>query len=88
LTSALQLATPANLRGRIIGLQTLASGVFGLALAPTLVPSLTQYLFHDRNAVGRSIATVVTITLVIAIGLQTWARRPLRQAVDAQERLP
>jgi MFS family permease len=85
LTTAMQLATPANLRGRIIGLQTLASGVFGLALAPTLVPSLTQYLFRDKQAVGLAIATVVTVTLLIAITLQSWARRPLRAAINAQE---
>ena len=88
LTTAMQLATPVNLRGRIIGLQTLASGVFGLALSPTLVPSLTQYVYRDKQAVGLSIATVITVTLLIAIVLQSLARRPLRDAVNAQEGLP
>jgi MFS family permease len=85
LTSAMQLATPPHLRGRITGLQTLASGIFGLALSPTLVPSLTQYLYRDKQAVGLSIATVVTVALVIAIILLFTARRPLREAIDAQE---
>ena len=85
LTTAMQLATPAELRGRITGLQTVTSGVFGLSLSPMLVPTLTQYVYRDRQAVGLSIVTVITGALLIAIVLQTVARRSLREAIDVQE---
>jgi MFS family permease len=88
LTTAMQLATPPNLRGRITSLQTLASGVFGLALAPMIVPSLTQYVFHDKLAVGYAIAAVITVALSIAILLLQLARQPLCEAIDSQEMEP
>jgi MFS family permease len=85
LTAAMQLSTPSHLRGRIVGLQTLASGIFGLALSPTLVPTLTDFVFHDRQAIGLAITVVVAVAASIAIALLCWGRRPLREAIMAQE---
>ncbi|MFC0303434.1 MFS transporter [Rhizorhabdus histidinilytica] len=85
MTAALQLSAPPGLRARVMGIQTLSSGIFGLALAPTLVPSLAQYVFRDRQAIGLSIAVVVGVSLLATILLLFFARRALREAVEARE---
>lgn len=85
MTAALQLSAPPGLRARVMGIQTLSSGIFGLALAPTLVPSLAQYVFNDRQAIGLSIVVVVGVSLVATIALLLFARRALREAVAARD---
>jgi MFS family permease len=85
LTAALQLVTPNNLRARILSIQTLVSGIFGLALAPTLVPSLAQYVFHDRQAIGVSIVVVVAVSLVLTIAILLFARPALRDAIALEK---
>ncbi len=85
ITSAMQLSTPPQFRARILGLQTMSAGIFGLALVPVLVPSLAQYMFRDRLAIGHSISIVVLITVLIAILLLISTRGALRDAVTALE---
>jgi MFS family permease len=85
MTAALQLSAPPGLRARVMGIQTLSSGIFGLALAPTLVPSLAQYVFNDRQAIGLSIVVVVGVSLVATIALLLFARGALREAVAARD---
>ncbi len=85
MTTAMQLGNPPQFQARIIGLQTIASGVFGLALAPTLVPSIAQFAFHDRMAIGQSIVIVVAVSMTLAAGLLLWVRPDLRDAIQEQE---
>jgi MFS family permease len=85
MTAALQLSAPPAMRARVMGIQTLSSGIFGLALAPTLVPSLAQYVFNDRQAIGLSIVVVVGVSLVATILLLMFARKALRDAILARE---
>jgi MFS family permease len=85
LTGALQLSTPAPLRGRVTAFQTLASGVFGLALSPTLVPLIAELCFHDRQAVGYSIAIVVAVAGTLAATLLLFGRKSLSDAITSLE---
>lgn len=85
LTSALQLSVPTHMRARAMGIQTVTSGVFGIGLAPTLVPSIAQHVFHDRLALGQGIAIVVVGSQVLAFILFVASRRQLREAVAEQQ---
>ena len=68
LPAAQQAIAPNHLRGSVSALGTLTVNLVGLGLGPTLVALATDDLFHDPAAVGRSLALVLPITLMIAAG--------------------
>jgi MFS family permease len=68
-TAALQLVTPNEMRGLVAGMFVVAVSVIGLVLGPTSVALLTDRLFGDPLAVGRSLAIVSTVCGPIAIAL-------------------
>ncbi len=78
-SSALQLATPNRMRGIAASLYVFAISVAGLSLAPTLVALITDYVFHDEQRVGESLAITCGIaalasTFFLARALPTYRR--------------
>jgi len=78
-TYALQTATPNLMRGVVAGLYVVTVNVMGLALGPTLVALVTDYVFHDPKAVGFSLALVSGVMgpiamLLLASGMRPYAR--------------
>lgn len=68
-TAALQLVTPNEMRGLVAGLFVVAVSVIGLTFGPTSVALLTDRLFADPLAVGRSMAVVTAVCGPVAIAL-------------------
>jgi MFS family permease len=68
-TSALQLVTPNELRGLVAGMYVVTVSVVGLTLGPTSVALLTDKVFADPLAVGRSLAIVAVVCAPCAIVL-------------------
>lgn len=58
-SSALQLATPNRMRGMASALYVFAVSLSGLALAPTMIALVTDYVFVDEARVGQSLAVTV-----------------------------
>lgn len=56
--AGLQLITPSYLRARVSSIFMVVINIIGLGLGPVLVPILTDYAFHDKEAIDRSIALV------------------------------
>ncbi len=81
MTSAMQLSTPPQFRARVLGLQTMSAGVFGLVLAPALVPAIAQYGFQNPLAIGHSLSVVIAVNLLLTIALLLFTRNALRTAV-------
>lgn len=54
--AAMQLVTPNEFRGRLIGMSFFVSLVGGLGLGPLFVAMLTQYVFREDDMVGWSLA--------------------------------
>ena len=78
--SALQLVTPNEMRGVVVGIYVVTTNVIGLALGPTLVAACTDYLFGDPAAVAWSLALVSVAVGPVAIafflpGFKPYARR-------------
>jgi MFS family permease len=65
-SSSLQLATPARLRGLAGSCYTFSAQVFGYALGPTLVALLTDRFFHNPEMVGFSLQIVTCCAAFIA----------------------
>jgi MFS family permease len=68
-TAALQLVTPNEMRGLVAGMFVVAVSVIGLTFGPTSVALLTDALFADPLAVGRSMAIVTMICGPVAMVL-------------------
>lgn len=87
LPSVQQAIAPAHLRGSLSALGTLTVNLLGLGLGPTCVALATDNLFGAPAAVGRSLALVSPVALLIAagcamVGLAPYARRIVPVKLD------
>lgn len=83
--TAIQLATPNQLRAQVSAIYMLALNIISAILGPTGVGLVTDYVFKDEMAVGASMALVVGICMPLA-ALSLWlARAPFRDAVRERE---
>ncbi|GGD80029.1 MFS transporter [Croceicoccus mobilis] len=64
--AAVQLITPAHLRGQMGAIYILTASVAGIGIGPSVVAFLTQYVFGDEMAVGRSLAALAAGALPLA----------------------
>ena len=64
--AALQMITPNGQRAMMSALYLLGINIVGLTVGPTMTGVLTDYLFHDKAAVGYSAAIVGVIGALLA----------------------
>jgi MFS family permease len=84
LTAALQIVTPARMRGQVSAIYLFVAGIIGLGIGPTLVGITTDFVFGDDMAVGKSIALVGTLALIIAsTGVEVARRYFLKETSSA-----
>ena len=80
--TAIQLATPNQLRAQVSAIYMLFLNIISSIIGPTGVGFITDYVFKDEMAVGSSMALVVGITAPLA-ALALWlGRKPFRNAVE------
>ncbi|KGE03028.1 spinster family MFS transporter [Pseudohaliea rubra] len=84
IATALQNATPNQMRGVLVGAYVVTTNVIGLALGPSLVALATDYLFGDPAAVGKSLAVVGVAVSVAGLFLVGRALAPYRALLDSQ----
>lgn len=82
--TALQSATPNQMRGVLVGAYVVTNNVIGLAFGPSMVALTTDYLFRDPAAVGKSLALVGVIISLIGIFLIGRALAPYRALLAEQ----
>lgn len=80
--SALQTVTPNEMRGLIAGLYVVTVNVIGLAVGPTAVALLTDQLFGDPRAVGKSLSLLSLGVAPIAITLLASGMKPYRARME------
>lgn len=76
LPSVQQAIAPSHLRGSVSALGTLTVNLIGLGLGPTLTALATDNLFNAPAAVGKSLALVAPISLLIAAGCAAAGLKP------------
>lgn len=84
-SASLQLMSPNHLRGRTAAMYVFVLNIFGLGLGPLVVGAFTEYLFADRQLVGLSIATTVTIAGAISVACLAGGRKAYMQTIDVVE---
>jgi MFS family permease len=82
--SALQTVTPNEMRGLIAGLYVVTVNVIGLGAGPTIVALLTDRLFGDPAAVGKSLALLSVGVAPIAIAFLAIGMKPYRARMEAR----
>lgn len=79
--AAIAEAMPARLRGQGSAIYQLVVNLLSGALGPTAVAVLTDTVFGDPAAVGRSIAINSIVGMTITLALLAWARPAYRATV-------
>lgn len=84
--AALQIATPANLRGKVSAVYMVILSIIASVLAPIIVASFTDILFADEAKLGLSLALFAGLTSITAVCLFLWSAGAMRRAIaDARE---
>ena len=81
LPSVQQAIVPNHLRGSASALGTLMVNLVGLGLGPTCVALASDHLFDTPVAVGRSLALVAPLALLIAAGCAAAGLRPYARSL-------
>jgi MFS family permease len=79
--AALQLITPNRLRAQFSAMLLFMTNLFGLALGPSVVAALTDFLFADDLSLGYSLATLPAIVCPLAAILVAWGLPHYRHAL-------
>ncbi|MEM7610410.1 MAG: MFS transporter [Pseudomonadota bacterium] len=82
-TAALQTVTPNEMRGVVAGMFVVMGNVIGLALGPTVVALLTDRVFADPLAVGKSLSLLFAIIAPLAVLLLVSGMRPFRETIES-----
>lgn len=85
--AGLQLITPTQYRARISAGFMVIINLVGAGLGPLVVPVITDYVFSDKMAVGRSMAVVGAIFGPVMLAAFSIARRPFSDAISATSML-
>lgn len=79
--TAVVILTPAPMRAQASAIYLLFVNLIGIGLAPFLTAALTQYVFGDDLAVGRSCAIVAGGAALLSTALFTWGLPHFRAAL-------
>jgi len=82
--TGLQNVSPNEVRGLMAGAYVFMVNVVGLALGPSSVAVVTDFVFGDDAAVGRSLALVCAIALSLAVLLLAWGVRAVKADAVSQ----
>jgi MFS family permease len=84
-TAALSILAPPLLRGRLIALFVLCGNFAGSGIGATVVGGLTDFVFRDKNKIGLSLATTVSVAMPAAVILLWAALRAWRRTIAEME---
>lgn len=82
--AAIQLVTPPTLRATASSVYLCVLSLIGLGAGPTAVALLTDYVFADDLAVGRSLAVVIALAGTLAAALLYWGLSSFRVSAAEQ----
>lgn len=84
--AALQVVTPNQMRGQVSAVWMLVLNLVTAGIGPSAVGAITDHLFGDPLAVGKSIALVNCLSVPLAAALLWKALGPFREAAEEQAR--
>ena len=79
--AALQRITPNRMRAQVSAIMLFMTNLFGLALGPSAVAAITDFVFADDNALSWSLGVLPMILCPLAAVLLGWGLRYYREAL-------
>lgn len=79
--AALQIAAPANLRGRLSSIYLFVMILLGIGAGPSIVAAFTDFLFQDDAKLGYSLALLFALACPLAALILQMGRGAMRVAV-------
>lgn len=79
--AALQAITPNRMRAQVSALMLFMTNLFGLALGPSVVAAITDFVFADDAALAKSLTLLPIILCPLAAILLFWGLRYYRRAL-------
>ncbi|WP_317930837.1 MFS transporter [Halioxenophilus sp. WMMB6] len=79
--TALQAITPNQMKAQVTALSLFFANLFGLTLGPTIVASITDFVFGNDNSLRYSLAILPLILCPLAAILAYQSLKPYRQAL-------
>lgn len=77
--AALQITTPARMRGRVSAVYLLVFNLLGLGFGPSIVAALTDFVFRDEMLVGTSMIVTYLVFAPVGVLLMLWAAPEMRR---------
>ena len=81
--AALQGITPNRMRAQVSALMLFMTNLFGLALGPSAVAAITDFVFADDGALARSLTILPLVVCPLAALLLAWGLKHYRAALAA-----
>lgn len=82
--AAIQLITPNRMRAQVSALLLFMTNLFGLAMGPSLIAALTDFVFEDDLALGKSLTVLPLVVCPLAASLLAWGLRHYRAALPLE----
>jgi MFS family permease len=77
--TALNRITPNTLRGQVVAIFSLSSGLIAVSIGPLSVGLLSDHVFGAAHGVGKALAVVFLTTGVVGFAAFAWARPSYRK---------
>jgi MFS family permease len=77
----LQLVTPPRMRGQVSAIYVFSTTIIGFGMGPTAIAFVTDHVFGDDLAVGKSLALVGFVSLSIAVLVMQLGRKTVAARV-------
>jgi MFS family permease len=81
--ASVQMVTPPELRARVSAVYLFCTSLIGGGLGPTVVATITDYVFADEAALGRSLSVVAAVVVPISVAALAYLLRPFRARILA-----
>lgn len=80
--AALQIATPADMRGKASAVYLIMLNLLGALSGPLIIPAITDYLFQNEDMIGYSMSIFCLLLMFLAVPLFAIGRRHMVSALD------
>ena len=78
----IQLIAPNQLRGQVVALYFLIANLIGMGIGPTVLATVTDFVFQDDAALNKSIALSGAVLIPLAAIIMLWGLPAIRRAVE------
>ena len=85
--AAIQQMMPNAMRASATAFYLFVINLLGMGLGPTIVATLTDFVFRDKNAVHLSLLVVGAVSFTLAVILLWAGLKPYRRSLDRLKRL-